>query len=116
MPRIPNVQIIPMDLVDMLDEHQVHFYEGCIVVEVRNHRGNTRPDVRRLLLRPSAEFVGADLARLLQNLPLNGAVRARGPRPGPAITRVRYAMLTNFRVVFAWVRACTLDVQARKRV
>lgn len=70
-------QVIPPELVDVLDGHMAQFYEGCIVVEVRNHRVGPRPEVKRLLLRPSPEFVTADLLHLLEHLPSMGMADLR---------------------------------------
>jgi hypothetical protein len=68
----PAAQLIPLDLIDLLDEHQVFFYDGCLVAEVRNYRAGPTPEVRRLLLRPSPDVVSADLVRLLQAAAGNG--------------------------------------------
>jgi len=81
-------QVIPLELVDVLDGHLAQFYEGCIVVEVRNHRVAPRPEVKRLLLRPSPEYLAADLLHLLEHLPSMGTAglrrrrgRVRGAHP-----------------------------------
>lgn len=54
-------QVIPADLVEMLDEPVGQFYDGCLVVEVRNYRGGSGVEVRRVLLRPTQESIYADL-------------------------------------------------------
>lgn len=65
-------QVIPADLVDLLDEMQCMFYDGCIVVEVQDHRkaltkssANQKqisPETKRILLKPSYKSILNDIS------------------------------------------------------
>ncbi|KAI0064034.1 hypothetical protein BV25DRAFT_1801090 [Artomyces pyxidatus] len=68
---------IPVDLLDLLDTAKVPFYDGCMIVELQDHRvqkvkdkrnnDEAKPlEVTRIVLRPNSESLWADLCLLNQ--------------------------------------------------
>ncbi|KAG8927964.1 Transcription factor spt20 [Tulasnella sp. 418] len=54
---------IPTDWLQLLDQHGVTFYEGCLIIELVDHRvpSGSTPTRERVLLVPSAETLWADI-------------------------------------------------------
>ena len=66
MKAIDSQRLLP-DLIDILDENQCHYYDGCLVIELQDYRGkptNTIPTVRKVLLKPDMETVIHDIQQL----------------------------------------------------
>ncbi|ORX99528.1 hypothetical protein K493DRAFT_109828 [Basidiobolus meristosporus CBS 931.73] len=66
-----NKQRIPPDLVDVFDEAQCQYYEGCIIAEIHDYResyttnvNGTNSNTNRVLLTPNAETLWSDLCLL----------------------------------------------------
>ncbi|KAK9768613.1 Transcription factor spt20, variant 2 [Basidiobolus ranarum] len=66
-----NKQRIPPDLVDVFDEAQCQYYEGCIIAEIHDYREIHLADIHasnanthRVLLTPNAETLWSDLCLL----------------------------------------------------
>ncbi|KAI0048784.1 hypothetical protein FA95DRAFT_1490339 [Auriscalpium vulgare] len=68
---------IPVDLLELFDAAKVPFYEGCMIVDLQDHRVHKAKDKRapddsksyecsRILLRPNTESLWADLCLLNQ--------------------------------------------------
>ncbi len=66
MKAIDSQRLHP-DLVDLLDESQCYYYDGCLLVELRDYRGktaNAEPTIRRVLLQPDTESMIHDIQQL----------------------------------------------------
>lgn len=61
---------LPPDFVELLEEVPCVYYDGCLVVEVRDFRGSSTagltgaPVVRRVLLQPDTETIVSDVEQI----------------------------------------------------
>ncbi|KAK7060924.1 Transcription factor spt20 [Paramarasmius palmivorus] len=57
---------IPIDFLDIFDSARVPFYDGCMIVELKDHRSeeNKEPVVERIILQPNTESLYADICLL----------------------------------------------------
>ena len=62
-------QRIPAEVADLFDDTQVQYYDGCLVVELKNHRLGGQVEVRRVLLHPTPESVLEDVYQLSKREP-----------------------------------------------
>ena len=55
------------EFIDLLDESQCHYYDGCLVFEIQDFRGKTTegaPTVRKVLMRPDIEAIIHDVEQM----------------------------------------------------
>ncbi|KAI8142779.1 Spt20 family-domain-containing protein [Fennellomyces sp. T-0311] len=61
---------LPPDLMDVFDEAACRYYEGCLIVEIHDHRKakkqqqNEEPVIKRVAMRPTAESLWTDILLL----------------------------------------------------
>ncbi|KAI9313201.1 Spt20 family-domain-containing protein [Dichotomocladium elegans] len=60
---------LPPDLMDVFDEAMCRFYEGCLIVEIHDHRRSTphqdvESNIRRVAMHPTAESLWTDILLL----------------------------------------------------
>ncbi|KAG1089678.1 hypothetical protein G6F42_019914 [Rhizopus arrhizus] len=58
---------LPGDLMDVFDQAQCRYYDGCLIVEIQDHRGQgteTAATTKRIVMKPTAESIWTDIALL----------------------------------------------------
>jgi len=67
--RSIDLGVLVPDLAAMLEDVQCPFYEGCVLLEVRDYRNQVssgfQPTCHRVLLRPTQETLAGDLERMM---------------------------------------------------
>ena len=50
--------------MDVFDEAACRYYEGCLIVEIHDHRKTEEPVIKRVAMQPTAESLWTDIILL----------------------------------------------------
>ncbi|RCH81809.1 Transcription factor spt20, partial [Rhizopus azygosporus] len=57
---------LPGDLMDVFNEASCRYYDGCLIVEIHDHRSESI-EIKRVVMRPTAESIWTDVALLSED-------------------------------------------------
>ncbi|KAI7903979.1 Spt20 family-domain-containing protein [Cokeromyces recurvatus] len=56
---------LPGDLMDVFNKASCRYYDGCLIVEIHDHRSkNAEPSKKRIVMKPTAESIWTDITLL----------------------------------------------------
>ncbi|RCH79911.1 Transcription factor spt20, partial [Rhizopus stolonifer] len=57
---------LPGDLMDVFNEASCRYYDGCLIVEIHDHRSEVT-EIKRVVMKPTAESIWTDVALLSED-------------------------------------------------
>jgi hypothetical protein len=55
---------LPGDLMDVFNQASCRYYDGCLIVEIHDHRDSSVTSQKRIVMKPTAESIWNDIALL----------------------------------------------------